>query len=635
MSRRNEVIQRRRWLWLGLALLLPCYLCLLALSNLTLRNVRIDLTRDGLYTLTPGTVGITSHLHHPIRLTLYFSAHATADAPQLRSYEQRVVDMLREMAARSHNRLRLKVIDPMPYSDDEVSAESYGLTPLSGGGNGEQLFMGLVAKVAVGEGRHADRGGDAPEGRVLTIPLLDPSREAFLEYDVAKLLYELNAPTRPTVGIYSTLPINGNPVLGERPWTLLEQFRQLFDVKMLEHQQLAHLDARTNVLLLIHPKRLSDDELDGLDQYVLSGGHLVVFVDPYSEVDNAPYVDSSGLIDDHSSNLPRLFQAWGLQYDPGRAVVDRSLALPIELADNSRISHPAMLGLGSGQINHHDVITASLQRINVSSAGYFDLLPGTRSRLLPLLQTSADAESMPVERVIEATSDPAGLLDGYHPDGNHYVLAARVQGIDHTAFPERSAVVGHLQTSAQPREVIVVGDTDLLTDRLWLRYTQSLLGQPQLSALANNGDMVANMADYLSGSSALLSIHGRTTGQRHFTRVQSLQRAADQKFLMKKQELQHELSETRRRLAELQPVKGGTDSGLSPDQKQEVEQFLHRQLAINEELREVQHHLNAEIDVLGQRLKMINIALMPLLVALFGLWFAWRRTRRRRIGRDG
>ncbi|MHC1479672.1 GldG family protein [Frateuria aurantia] len=622
---------RRRWLWLGLVLLLPAYLGLLAISNLTLRNVRIDLTHDGLYTLTPGTVGIVSQLHHPIRLTLYFSAHATSDAPQLRSYEQRVVDMLREMAARSHNRLRLKVIDPMPYSDDEVTAESYGLAPLSGGGNGEQLFMGLVATAMTGDSR-SDEGR---AGRVLTIPLLDPSRESFLEYDVAKLLYELNAPNRPTLGIYSTLPIDGNPVLGDAPWTLLTQLRQLFDVKLLDHQQLAHLSTRTHVLLLIHPKRLTDEELEGLDQYVLEGGHLVVFVDPYSEVDNAPYVDSNGLIDDHSSNLPRLFHAWGVQYDPGRVVLDRSLALPIELADNTRVSHPAMLGLGSGQINHHDVITASLQRVNVSSSGYFDLLPGTTSRLIPLLQTSGDAESLPVERVIEGVSDPAGLLDGYHPDDNHYVVAARIQGITHSAFPEHASVLGHLQQAGTPREVIVVADTDLLTDRLWLRYTQSLLGQPQLSALANNGDLIANMADYLSGSSSLLSIHGRTTGQRHFTRVQALQRAADQKFLMKKQELQHELVETRRRLAELQPVKGGQDNGLSSDQKLEVEQFLHRQLAINEELREVQHHLNAEIDALGRRLKLINIALMPALVALFGLIFAWRRTRQRRSRRPG
>jgi ABC-type uncharacterized transport system involved in gliding motility auxiliary subunit len=319
-----------------------------------------------------------------------------------------------------------------------------------------------------------------------------------------------------------------------------------------------------------------------------------------------------------------------VQYDPQKVVLDRSRALRIELADNSSMSHPAMLGLGQQELNHNDVITASLQRINVSSTGFFDLAPGTASRLQPLMQTSNDAEVVSAQRVRESINNPASLLDGYRPDNIRYVIAARVRGAFDSAFPERAKAPGHLAHAAEGVEVIMVADTDVLSDRLWVSYTQSLLGQPQLSAIANNGDMMTNIADNLSGSSSLLSIHGRVSSQRPFTRVLALRSAADQKFLAKMQELQRELAVTRTRLSELQPAKSGRSDAVSTEQRAEIEQFLQRQLSINKELRDVQHQFNAEIDALGLRLKFINIVLVPALVTLAGLLYGWRRSRRSR-----
>ena len=208
------------------------------------------------------------------------------------------------------------------------------------------------------------------------------------------------------------------------------------------------------------------------------------------------------------------------------------------------------------------------------------------------------------------------------------MLAARLRGTLSSAFPERTSPA-HLAQSAPNTEVILVADTDLLTDRLWVD-TQSFLGQPMLNAFASNGDFITNLVDNLSGSSALLSIRGRSTSQRPFTRVQALQNAADQKFLLKKQELERELAETRSRLEELQPARGGRDGQASAEQKREIEQFLQRKLAISKELRDVQHQLNAEIDALGLRVKFINIVVVPALVTLLDLLYGWRRTRRSR-----
>jgi ABC-type uncharacterized transport system involved in gliding motility auxiliary subunit len=346
-------------------------------------------------------------------------------------------------------------------------------------------------------------------------------------------------------------------------------------------------------------------------------------------MDDTPGDPATGALPDHSSDLPRLFAAWGVRYDPHEVVLDRSHALSIEL-NGSSVSHPAMLWLDSQLLNHGDVITASLQRVDLSSAGHFDLAPNAAARLVPLLQSSPDAEAVPVQRVLQAADNPSLLLQDYKPDNTNYVFAARLRGRFVSAFPERAALPGHLARSAPGDEVVLVADTDILSDRLWVE-PQTILGQIMMRPFANNGDFLGNLVDNLSGSSALLSIRGHSTSQRPFTRVEALRSVADQKFLQKEQELERELAETRQRLEELQPGKaGGHGASISAEQRREIEQFRQRQLAINKELRDVQHQLNAEIDALGLRLKVINIVLVPALVALLGLLYGWRRTRRNR-----
>ncbi|GLQ52158.1 Gldg family protein [Dyella flava] len=630
-------LRRRTILLSALIVLIVSYCTLTLVTSRWMGPERFDLTADRLYTLSPGTRQIIDTVHRPLWLTLYFSQHATRDLPQWRSYEQRVAEMLQEMVARSHGRIHLQIVDPVPYSDDEAAAEGSGLTPISGGSNGERIFFGLVGSTRPSANdMAADFTADMPDDkhkgvvdRTLSIAFFDPAREAFLEYDIAKLLYQLSEPEKPRIGVISDLPVMGNPVEGTTPWAVMQQLQQLFEVDVLDADKLKKIDKNIQVLLLIHPKNLASDAQYALDQYVLGGGHLVVFVDPYAESDPAPLSeDSLAGTNNHSSNLPRLFADWGVAYSPDQVVLDRGRALQIELA-GANLAHPAMLGLGTQELNRDDVVTASLQRVNVSTAGHFDLLPNANTRLIPLMQSSADAEVVPTQRVIDASGNPSSLLQGYQPQNQNYVIAARLRGPFVSAFPEFAKRPGHLTRSAPNTEVILVADTDLLTDRLWVE-TQNFLGQPLLSAFANNGDFISNLVDNLSGSSALLSIRGRSSSQRPFTRVDALRRAADRKFLQKKQELQSELADTKQRLSELQPAKGERDTSTSAEQKQEIEQFLQRQLAISKELRDVQHQLNAEIDALGLRLKVINIVLLPLLITLVGLLYGWRRTRRNR-----
>ncbi|HEX7342197.1 MAG TPA: Gldg family protein [Rhodanobacteraceae bacterium] len=597
---------------LGLAVLFVAFVATVVASSQWSRAPRVDLTEDHLYTLAPGTLDIIDHLRVPISLTLYFSSHATRDLPKLRSYEQRVKEMLREMVLRSHGRLHLAVVDPVPYSDDEDRAFGAGLTAMPGGANGERVFFGLA-------GRNA-------RGTQLSIPFFDPNEEAFLEYNIAKLLYELNMASKPRVDIISSLPIDGNPVTGSQPWAVMRQLNQLFDVHMLDASDVKRIDADAKVLLVIHPKHLPQAAVFAIDQYVLHGGHLVVFVDPDAEMDALPVGAVAGNIAGSHSDLPRLFKAWGIEFNPDQVVLDRSLALSIAMpGTNTQVRHPAMLGLVSGNINHHDVITASLRNVNVSSSGYFELAPHAQSRLEPLLQTSGDAMVVPALRV-RLTVDPTMLLRDYQPSGEHYVIAARLRGLFHTAFPQRSGP-GDLHKAKHANEIILVADTDILSNRLWVQRTP-FLGQTLLSAFANNGDFVANIVDYLSGSSALISIRGRATSQRPFTRVLAMRRAADASFRVKERELEKELEVTEQRLSQLQPGKMGKGNS---ERRKELDRNLQRKLALRKQLREVQHQLNAEIDALGVRLKLIDILLVPFLLTLFGLGYGiWRTGRGRR-----
>lgn len=602
---------------LGLCVLAVAFVAAVVASSQWTRAPRIDLTEDGLYTLSPGTLKIIGHLRQPIRLTLYFSGHATRDLPKLRSYEQRVEEMLHEMVARARGRIQLEVVDPVPYSDNEDRAFGAGLTAMPGGSNGERVFFGLA-------GRNA-------RGTQLSIPFFDPKEEAFLEYNITKLLYELNMTHKPRVDILSSLPIDGDPVTGTPPWAVMRQLHQLFDIHMLDASHVEHIDGQTRALLVIHPKDLPTAALFAIDQYVLHGGHLVVFVDPDAEMDARPVGAVAGSIAGSHSDLPRLFQAWGVQFDPRSVVLDRSRALSIALPGGTRpVRHPAMLGLTSDNINHHDVITASLRNIDVSTSGYFELERHTHSRLEPLVQTSGDAMVVPARRV-RLTVDPTTLFENYQPSGEHYVIAARLRGVFHTAFPARDGP-GDLQEATKSNEIILVADTDILSNRLWVQTTP-FLGEQLLSAFADNGDFVANIVDYLSGSSALISIRGRATSQRPFTRVVAMRRAASEKFRTKEGALEKELIATEHRLAKLQPGKAGTEQAKDSNTRKELDRNLKRKLALRKQLREVQHQLNAEIDALGVRLKLVNIVLVPLLLMLLGIGYGTWRAHRARRGR--
>jgi ABC-type uncharacterized transport system involved in gliding motility auxiliary subunit len=612
-------IQRRLLTGGTLAVLAVLFVAIIVLSNVLLRGARIDLTENRLYTLSPGTLAVLAEIDEPINLYFFFSDRGTRDIPALRTYATRVRELLEEMVSRSGGKLRLSVIDPLPFSEEEDRATAFGLQAVPVGNAGETIFFGLA-------------GSNSTDGQMV-IPFFQPDKEAFLEYDVAKLIHSLNTTTKPVVGVVSGLPVGPGfdpQRRGMRPgWAFFQSLQELFEVRQLSPATLGAIPEEIKTVVLIHPKELSDEAEYAIDQFVLRGGRLLVFVDPNAELDesaNDPENPSAAAFANRSSNLPRLFRAWGVNFDPARVVLDAAAALQVQSPTGAPVRHLAILGYRNPNMNREDVITAELGNVNFSSAGAFAMTEGAALALEPLIQSSTEAMLAPADR-LRFLADPTTLFQDFVPTGTTYVLAGRLSGNAKTAFPERSGEA-HLAESSGPVEIVVVADTDVLSDRLWVQIA-NFFGQQVMNAFANNGDFVVNAVDNLTGSSALISIRGRAISARPFTTVERLRRQADARFREKEQELQAELAETERKLNELQQRKDESQATvLSAEQRAELQRFQQRKVEIRRELRQVRRQLDADIESLGNWLKVINIGLVPLLLTAGAIAFAyWRRRR--------
>jgi ABC-type uncharacterized transport system involved in gliding motility auxiliary subunit len=628
---------RQRIGYSTLVLMFIAFVVAVMVSNVLLRGLRIDLTQNQLYTLSPGTRKVLEKIDEPINLYLFFSNQDTQSLPALRAYANRVTETLQEFAAHApEGKLVLHVVDPLPFSEEEDRAEQFGLQAANVGG--KNVYFGLAGSNSV--------------GTTDTIPFFDPeaSKEALLEYDLAKLVYNLANPKKTVVGLLSGAPMGGgfDPRTQQptQPWVIVEQARQLFELRMLPESTLK-IDDDVNVLWVVHPAMLDDATQYALDQFVLRGGRALIFVDPMAEILGGG-AETGAFAPAPSSNLERLFKAWGVEFSPSEVVADNRYALNVRMGQRPT-RHIGLLGLDMDAMTQDDPITSGLGTINVGLAGYFKAADGAATKLTPLLKSSVEAETLPAAR-FQFLPDPGELLNGFKATGTQYVIAARLEGPLKTAFPDgppaakdakdgkdegrdkpidETLKAAH-RASAESSNLVLVADVDLLSDRLWVQV-QSFLGQRLVSAFANNGDFVINALDNLSGSADLIGLKSRATYTRPFTTVEKLRRDADAKFRQTEQQLQSQLSETERKLADLQAGRNDKSSMLmNAEQQAEIQRFLDEQVRIRKDLRAVRRNLDRDIDSLGTTLKVVNILVMP--TVLIGLLLLVAVVRRRKPG---
>ena len=609
------------------------------LVNNGLRDVRVDLTEARLYTLSDGTRNVLKSIPEPITLRFFFSDKLAGNAPQLKQYGTRVRELLERYAALAGGKIRLEVIDPEPFTEAEDRAVQAGLqgAQLPGG----QLYFGLVGSNAIDQQQ--------------TIPFFQADKEQFLEYDLTKLIYALSNPAKPTVGILGALPLEYGPggmmaaMRGQaQPYLILEQIKQFFQVKMLDASKPEEIDDKISTLILAHPKDLTPQAQYAIDQYVLKGGRLIVFADPYSETMAAmpnPMTGQPMPGGDQSSLLPELFKAWGIEVAPGKFVADLSMAQRVQTGRSGAaaiVDYVPWLAIPGERLSHEDVVTADLTQINTASMGSIRKLDGATTTLTPLITSSSQSMLMDTAD-LQGDPNPQVLAEKFKAGGETYVMAARISGPAKTAFPNGAPpsdkpaeatkpATPQVMESAKPINVLLVADADLLDDRFWVR-TQQMMGQSMYVPIAANADLLVNAIDNMSGSGDLIGLRSRGRSQRPFEVIDNMRRQADQQFLARQRALEQKLETTQKQLAELQSkAQDQSNALLSAEQEAAITTFRDDLLSTRRELRGVQRELNRDIETLQLLVKFINIGLMPLLAALVavGLAIVWRRRRIRR-----
>ncbi len=565
--------------------------------------------------------------------------------------------MLEEYASIAKGKLKLEILDPVPYSAVEDRAVAFGLQGVPVDQGGEQVYFGLAATNSTDDQQ--------------VIPFFQPERERFLEYDLTKLIHALAFPKKTVIGLISALPIEGDIMAAMQgrpmqPFAVIEQLRQLYEVRTIG-SDLDKISPDIDVLMVVHPQHLSDKTQYAIDQFVLGGGRALVFVDPNSEIQQSRPSQLNPPGSPTDSNLEKLFAAWGFQMVPNTVAGDRFAARKVNAGSANRVQavdYVAWMNLRAANFNKDDVITADLSQINMATPGILEPKDGAKTKFEPLITTSPAAEKIPAEK-FQQMPDVAGLLADFKPDNKRYALAAHITGDATTAFPDgppkppekkddktpddktaadkttdgdaaKPADTAkaeppkdpQLMQSKQPINVVVVADTDILDDRFWVQ-TSDFFGQRVAVPIANNGDFVANAVEVLAGGNELVGLRSRGTSARPFEVVDQIQRDADARYSAKEHELEDKLKATEAKIKDLKEDKSG-NAVLTSEQAASIDNFRAEMLRTRQQLRDVQLALRQDIDQLKSRLQFFNIALIPILIGIIAVLVGIVRLQRRK-----
>lgn len=624
----KKTILKRAGGVVGILILLGILIAL----NVVLSPVRFrkDVTQDQLYTLSNGTKTLLGQLDRDVTLKFYFSKSNERLPVPLKNFAGRVRDLLAEYESRAGGHLAVEEFDPKPDSDEEEWAQRYGLQgqALDMFGASGDLYFGIVA---------------VSGNREAALPMISPSAEPQLEYLLTRMISEVSREKSAKVGLMSALPLQGgagNPMMGGNPssgWTSVAELGQQADITTVA-MTAESIPDDIDTLLVIHPAGISDKTLYALDQFVLRGGRLMAFVDPFciaAQESIPPQMMQYGMQPPPaSSDLNKLTQAWGLKMPAGKLAADESAATLLNAGAGRAQRNAAWLSLRQPNINRDEVSTSALSDLMLPFAGAFTGTPADGLQLTELLHTTADGF------LVDSSAVRSGDIK-IPTERKSFPLAIRLQGHFKSAFPnglpqEADDSSGSAQTpasglteSSQPGVVILVGDVDLLSDRFALQ-TINLFGQQLQQPRNDNLAFALNLTEQLSGSEALIGLRSRGSFDRPFDRVLALEKQAQIKWQAEEQRLNEKLRAAQSRINALQKAPdAGQQQIMTAEQAAEIKRFREEVFQTQQALKEVRKNLRRDIETLGTRLKVLNIAAVPLLVALFGiargLWM--KRTR--------
>lgn len=623
---------RPKMIGLGVLAIVLLVVLINALAGNVLRSARIDLTQEKLYSLSPAVGPFLKGLDEPIDIQLFISRDALTNLPVYRAYATRVEEFLSEMQRVSDGKINLTVLNPEPFSEAEDLARTMGLQQGNTGRAGENLVLGVVLTNTV----------DHRE----VLPFLSPAEEPTLEYDLMRAISGLAKPKKPLLGLITALPMAGSPPRpgkndpGKPPYAAGAQMEKLF--RVLQIDRLADkLPEGLDALVMVHPAGLTDNLLRGIDTYVHQGGRVALFFDPQHE--SLPKPGPNQLRLPVASDLGDLMQAWGVEVDIDEIVADPSYAQRIRTEGAGASGAPMLswLGLSPEAMSGDTPITRSLQFLVFASAGHIQRLDSAPESLVitPLIESSTEAGL--VDSITTGQyGKPADIMREHQPSGESYVMAARITGPVRRAYPDLpddpdavalddAEAVQDLPLGDKDADIVLVADADVMADRFWVQ--QGYAG-PQ--PVADNGAFLLSALEVLTGNPVLSGLRPRAASRRPFTLIEELQREAEDEFLSEVERLQNEVRSTEARLAHLlqqNPADSQTlILELDDEQQAEIQALQDQTLEGRKALRGVQYELSRNIDRLGQRLMLINVAAWPALIAMVlavGLAWRWKRSR--------
>jgi ABC-type uncharacterized transport system involved in gliding motility auxiliary subunit len=606
-------------------------------ANVWFRGWRLDLTENHLYSISQGTQTTLDHLNEPVEFKFYYSRDAGARAPELQAYASRVREMLETYAARSHGRIRLVEVNVKPFTDQEDDAEAAGIEPLRPYQGADPIYFGLLGANAIDDKR--------------AIAYFDPQREPFLEYEVTRLIFELEHPDRTKIALLTSLPIDPAPAgpapapqTGSPLNTFSAELGRLLDVTKLD-PGFTTIPADADVLVIIHPPVLTAAQSYAVDQFILRKGRAFIALDPASlvaqqQASQAQASPLSGPPPPTASSLEPLLSSWGVRMS-NDVVLDLDGALPIQVQDpatgqTTQAPQPLFFSTPPAQLDHSDLMTAALTRgVNFGMAGAFNVSerPGIQSEVLA--KTSGRTMHMPAAQAL-ARPSPFEILREWIPEGHVESVAVRLSGRLASAFPNGPPPdapaspqgVQRLTGSATPAEIVLVADTDFLADDFYM--------DPQSgAAAADNAAFALNAIDVLSGSSALVSLRSRAPSARKLEVIDRMENDAQRQIQQRQEELQTDLEDTENQLAQLQAhghgsgyFSGNLGASLTPQESAAIDRFRKHVGDVRTELRHLARDLRGDITRLQGVVVFVNVWLLPMLIAATGLFMFWRRQRR-------
>ena len=626
----NNFLENQKKLPIIIILAIIGFLSFNILNKNFFKNMRFDLTKSNVYTLSSGTKSILHSIKEPLNFKLFYTKQIGDTNPVYQNYYNKVKELLEQYVLLSNNKIQLKIYNPEPFSNEEDQALEHGM-------QGVEILQGVYGYF----GLVASNSTDDEE----KIIFFDSNRESFLEYDLSKIVSNLANPNRRVIGLYTNLPVLGtfNPLAKSRdaasipPWIVYNRIKEFFEVKRI-HEKTRKISDDLELIMIIHPQEVPERILYMFDQFVLRGGKLLIFLDPNAEVERfrTEQQQSTSVSKNNSSTLKELLDRWGVELVEDKVVGDLLSARRVSIGTDAQPSvtdYIAWLDIKSEYIDSSHQATSKVKNLTFATAGILKHNNRNSIEFKKLVWSTKQSMQIDAEEV-RSSPDPTTLLRNFVPSNEELVLAAEINGNFVSNFPDGPPKTdrdnfkkeNHLQNSVKPSSLIIVSDVDMLYDEYWIRFTES-----GAAPISNNADFAINLLEYLNGTEDLIGLRGKGTSLATFTRVERIQKEAEQKYRSKEQELLDKLNDYQQKLKKIESGKGNEEGKdiISEDETSEIEKFRSEMVRVRTELRQVQNALRVNIEKLDSQLKFFNIFLVPILLVILSIILSLIRRKKR------